>query len=536
MDVASMLVGALAGVVAGAVVVLLLRRGKGPRASGAAAGIMRALGKAGSVSAQACVFSGSARGERGIIEAVYRMADGETIATAFFEDPAALGQDDPARALEQGYALLTRITCDDVCDRESVDRARESMREFLPGARLVPVPMDEAFTRLDGVFCKLADHSFLALVTLRGPSAPADNRSVVFSGDAARQLFDQYRALANEYRDRVVVEDKKEKEEQRKEPEPPAAPEKAAAPAEEVAAPVEEPPAPAVLSVERQPPAAEAPPPAPPLPPPSAPPPAVSFSDLMEKTQPPARQPAIRPERESAAAAPEPAPPLPPPSAPPPAVSFSDLPEKTKPGPAAPPAESPPKTEPEDKTPVALPALGDIRPEPERPAAEAPGAPAPAPPPVVIPERAEPAHEAPKPPPVQPAHHPAPVESATSMWSASAPTPGESTTPAPGGPAGVDNPLDFLVGTWSVIETREGRAGSHAATITEDGGYYIDGRQRYYLANIEYNVTLNEISFAKVRTEGGIYGKEVLSVEAHDVLRGNGQGGIRHTLLYERQA
>lgn len=128
---------------------------------------------------------------------IYNRANGEIIATAFYENPAKYIGRDLATALAAGpYFKFTRITCREVCNSDSEKRAGKSLSEILEHSKLIVIPKGEAITKIDGIFCKLRDQSYLAFITLRHPDDASKNTGTIFSDKVAQNFFNYYKTLA----------------------------------------------------------------------------------------------------------------------------------------------------------------------------------------------------------------------------------------------------------------------------------------------------------------------------------------------------
>lgn len=144
-------------------------------------------------------FMDSAKENRHITNAIYSHASSTIIATAFHENPANYGKNDLAANLQFGGSLFTRITSEDVCDSESQIRARSCLENILPGAQLVIIPKGEIFTRVDGIFCKFVDGTYLCLIAFRNPENKVHNRGTLFHDGISITFFDYYNQLIKKY-------------------------------------------------------------------------------------------------------------------------------------------------------------------------------------------------------------------------------------------------------------------------------------------------------------------------------------------------
>ncbi len=133
-----------------------------------------------------------------IAQHLYRMVDGEILATAFRENPANYGENDLARLFQS--KKFTRLTCEEVCDTNSQRTARANLMKVHSGASLVVIPKGERYVRIDGIFCKFKDDTYLTFLAFSNPSDPQANRGIIFREDIAESFFDYYYDLTRMYR------------------------------------------------------------------------------------------------------------------------------------------------------------------------------------------------------------------------------------------------------------------------------------------------------------------------------------------------
>ena len=75
-----------------------------------------------------------------IAQHIYKTAESEIVATAFHENPADYGKNDLARLFHQKN--LTRLTCEEICDKDSQKSARDNLSKVHKGTSLVVIPKD----------------------------------------------------------------------------------------------------------------------------------------------------------------------------------------------------------------------------------------------------------------------------------------------------------------------------------------------------------------------------------------------------------
>jgi len=128
---------------------------------------------------------------------IYGYSDGETIATAFNENPEKYGEGDLVRRFTSG-SKFTRISAEEVCNGASQGRARDSLQKAKRGAVLLVAPAGMSYTRIDGIFCRFGDGTHLAFASFRNPEDASANEGMVFHGELADRFFDYYQRLARE--------------------------------------------------------------------------------------------------------------------------------------------------------------------------------------------------------------------------------------------------------------------------------------------------------------------------------------------------
>jgi len=129
---------------------------------------------------------------------IYTEADAEIISTAFNENPEKYGESDIARNFRYG-SLFTRLTCSDICPESSISKCRASLQHLLKGAQLNVIPIGTPFTRIDGMFCRFRDDTYLCLISFKSPKKLTENTGVVFRDGIAEAFFLYYYELSCKY-------------------------------------------------------------------------------------------------------------------------------------------------------------------------------------------------------------------------------------------------------------------------------------------------------------------------------------------------
>lgn len=133
-----------------------------------------------------------------LVKDLYSISDGEVIATAFHEDPAKYGKSDLVRGF-RSCESFTRITSEEICKKQSQEAARESLEAVKKGSTFVVIPRGEAYTRIDGIFCRFRDGTHLSFMSFQDPENPTLNKGVIFRDGIAQYFFDYYFKIARHY-------------------------------------------------------------------------------------------------------------------------------------------------------------------------------------------------------------------------------------------------------------------------------------------------------------------------------------------------
>ena len=199
MDIINLILSGIGGgIITGAVAYYIYLKSKKPP-TGKAYEILKGLGKILEEMGGEYYFTRSADDNFHVANHIYNHADGEIIATALHEDPSTYGERDLARSFKYGGSLFARITCEEVCDSKSEEKARESLSKILKGSTLLVIPKGEAITRIDGIFCRFNDNSHLSFIAFRHPKDPDKNRGAIFRDGIAKSFFEYYEGIIEKY-------------------------------------------------------------------------------------------------------------------------------------------------------------------------------------------------------------------------------------------------------------------------------------------------------------------------------------------------
>lgn len=126
-----------------------------------------------------------------ITKHVYEHVTGDVIATCFRENPVRYGEQDLARLLPAG-ASFARLTTETVCPESDRRAAEDALKQLVPNAKIVNVPSGDYFTRIDGIYAKLSDDTYIAFVTFPKMGTEHRNRGIIFYGNTAKAFYDYH--------------------------------------------------------------------------------------------------------------------------------------------------------------------------------------------------------------------------------------------------------------------------------------------------------------------------------------------------------
>jgi len=199
MDIMNIIFGGIGGAIIMAIVTYYIYLKSKEPPTGKAYEILNGLGKILKEAPGEYYFTRSANDNFFVANHIYNHADGEIIATAFHEDPSTYGERDLVRSFRYGGSLFTRVTCEEVCNLEAVEKAKENLPKILKGASLVVIPKGETITRIDGIFCRFNDDTYLCFIAFRHPKDPNKNKGVIFRDGIAKSFFEYYKEIIEKY-------------------------------------------------------------------------------------------------------------------------------------------------------------------------------------------------------------------------------------------------------------------------------------------------------------------------------------------------
>ncbi len=200
MDWINAMLGGIGGVIIASIVALYIHFSSRPKKTGLAYELLKKLRFLLKNSEAEYYFTESADENYQVARLIYSDADAEIITTAFNENPEIYGESDLARGFRYG-SLFTRITCEDICPRNSIENCKKNLSKILKGSTLTVIPRGEPITKIDGIFCRFKDDSYLCAISFRDPQDSNKNKGVVFRDGMAEGFFNYYKNIIEKYKD-----------------------------------------------------------------------------------------------------------------------------------------------------------------------------------------------------------------------------------------------------------------------------------------------------------------------------------------------
>lgn len=191
--------GGFGGAIVAAIIAYVIHRQSKEKPTGKAYEILQALGKLLEKSKGEYFFTKSAKDNYKVAQLIYGHSDGEVISTAFNENPKLYGDSDLIRGFNYGGSLVTRITCRNVCNADDESAVKKKMQNILKGANFIVIPENAFITKIDGIFSKLSDDSYLTFISFRNHERPKKNKGVIFRDGIAKGFFEYYERIIEKY-------------------------------------------------------------------------------------------------------------------------------------------------------------------------------------------------------------------------------------------------------------------------------------------------------------------------------------------------
>jgi hypothetical protein len=73
------------------------------------------------------------------------------------------------------------------------------MQKILKGSNLVVIPENAYITKIDGIFSKLSDDSYITFIAFRNQDKPEKNKGVIFRDGIAKGFYEYYAKIVEQY-------------------------------------------------------------------------------------------------------------------------------------------------------------------------------------------------------------------------------------------------------------------------------------------------------------------------------------------------
>lgn len=195
MDWINLIFGGFGGAFVTSIIAYLIFLQSKEKPIGKAYEILQKLGKLLEKPKGEYFFTKSAKDNYKVAQLIYGHSDGQIICTAFNENPKSYGDADLIRGFNYGGSLVTRVTCRNVCSDKDEHDVKRSMDEILKGSTLIVIPEDSYITKIDGIFAKLSDDTYLTFIAFRNHERPEKNKGVIFRDGIAKGFFEYYEKI-----------------------------------------------------------------------------------------------------------------------------------------------------------------------------------------------------------------------------------------------------------------------------------------------------------------------------------------------------
>lgn len=199
MEVLNYIFGGLGGAILTSIVAYIIFIQGKPTPTGKAYEILKRLGKLLERPKGEYYFTKSATDNYKVAQLIYSESDGDIISTAFNENPKLYGETDLIRNYNYGGSLVTRITCRNVCSVDDEKHVAGAMQKILKGSNLIVIPESAYITKIDGIFSRLSDDSYITFIAFRNQDMPEKNKGVIFRDGIARGFYEYYEKIVEKY-------------------------------------------------------------------------------------------------------------------------------------------------------------------------------------------------------------------------------------------------------------------------------------------------------------------------------------------------
>jgi len=187
------------GALIGAVVTIVLYFLSKEKPSGQAYKILRELGKSLQKPKGEYYFTRTSNDNKQVANTIFHRSNEKVIATSFNENPIKYGEGDLISFYKYGGSNIYRITSRDICPEKDEKIIRETMNKVLKGSNLIIIPSDVHITKIDGIFTRQQDDTFLTFIAFHNPLNSTKNCGVIFRDGIAKSFFEYYENLIELY-------------------------------------------------------------------------------------------------------------------------------------------------------------------------------------------------------------------------------------------------------------------------------------------------------------------------------------------------
>lgn len=198
------IIGGIIGAAISSAVALFIHFHGRPKRHGEAFKVLRDLQKQTIQTRGEFFHSKSAADNYEVAQHLYGSVAIEIVATAFHENPVKYGEQDLVRMFHGRD--FTRITCQNVCDANSERIAAMNLRMHHRGGKLLVLPRNAQYVRIDGMFCRFRDETYLCFISFRDPEDPNENCGILFCDDIAINFFEYYKHLSKRFKTIEIAE------------------------------------------------------------------------------------------------------------------------------------------------------------------------------------------------------------------------------------------------------------------------------------------------------------------------------------------
>ena len=189
----------LAGALIGAAVTIISIYLSKERPSGQAYKILKELGKILEKPKGEYYFTKTSDDNKSVANIIFQNSNEKIISTSFNENPIKYGEGDLISFYKYGGSNIFRISCRDICTENDEVIIKNIMNKVMRGSNFIVIPNNVNFTRIDGIFSRQQDGTYLTFIAFRNPKKPTKNCGVIFRDGIAKSFFEYYENLIELY-------------------------------------------------------------------------------------------------------------------------------------------------------------------------------------------------------------------------------------------------------------------------------------------------------------------------------------------------